>query len=76
MPVVAIVLDLPATVVLARNAARTERVVDPAVVRRHLATLRATVDDGRLAAEGLDAIVVLATPDEVDVAPRSSGRRG
>ena len=66
VPVVAIVLDLPATVVLARNAARTERVVDPAVVQRHLAAVRTTVDDGRLEAEGLDAIVVLATPEAVE----------
>jgi hypothetical protein len=53
-------------VVLARNAARLERVVDPAVVRRHLASIRGTVDDGRLAAEGLDAVVILRTPEAVD----------
>jgi predicted kinase len=66
VPVTAIVLDLPADVVLARNAARVERVVDPAVVERHLAEVRATVADGRLAAEGLDAVVVLQTPEAVD----------
>jgi predicted kinase len=61
VPVAALVLDLPAADVLARNAARVERVVDPAVVRRHLASLRAIVDDGRLAAEGIDPVVVLET---------------
>jgi protein phosphatase len=66
VPVGAIVLDLPAAVVLARNAARTERVVDPAVVRRHLAAVRTTVDDGRLTAEGLDTVVVLTTPGAVE----------
>jgi predicted kinase len=75
VPVTAIVLDLPASVILARNAARTERVVDPAVVERHLAALRATVDDGRLTAEGLDAVVVLTTPEAVE-ALRIERRRG
>jgi protein phosphatase len=66
VPVTALVLDLPAAVVLARNAARVERVVDPAVVQRHLAAVRAAVDDGQLATEGLDAVVVLGTPEAVD----------
>src|SRR6478752_1897791 len=66
VPVIAIVLDLPATAVMARNAARVGRVVDPAVVQRHLAAVRTTVDDGRLAAEGLDAVVVLTTPEAVE----------
>ncbi len=66
MPVTALVLDLPPAVVMARNAARAERVVDPAVVQRHLAAVRATVDDGRLDAEGLDAVVVLTTPEAVE----------
>ena len=67
VPVAAIVLDLPATVVLARNAARTERVVDPAVVQRHLAAVRTTRRRrGGSAAEGLDAVVVLATPEAVE----------
>jgi predicted kinase len=66
MPVVAIVLDLPAEVVLARNAARTERVVDRAVVGRHLAAVRSTVDGGHLTVEGYDAIVMLGSPEAVD----------
>ena len=66
VPVVAVVLDLPATVVLARNAARAERVVDRPVVERHLAALRSTIDGGRLAAEGFAAVVILSTPGEVE----------
>ena len=45
LPVVAIVLDLPADVVDAQNTARP-RVVDPAVVDRHLASIRALLFDG------------------------------
>ncbi len=66
VPAVAIVLDLPAAVVHARNAARTERVVDAAVVDRHLAALRATIDSGALEREGFDPIVILRSPAEVD----------
>jgi protein phosphatase len=66
VPVVAIVLDLPAAVVLARNAGRTERVVDRAVVGRHLAVVRSTLDGGQLAVEGFDAIVLLGSPGAVD----------
>jgi protein phosphatase len=66
VPIVAIVLDLPAAVVLARNAGRSERVVDRAVVGRHLAALRSTVDGGQLAAEGYDAVVLLGSPEAVD----------
>ena len=40
VPSTAIVFDLPPETVLARNAARTERVVDPPVVDRHLTRLR------------------------------------
>lgn len=65
VPVVAIVLDLPAGTVYARNAGRT-RVVDAGVVDRQLAWLRQTVDGGRLAAEGFDPIAILRTTDEVD----------
>lgn len=63
---VAIALDLPASVVIARNAARTGRVVDARVVRRHLTRMRATLDgaDGGLAAEGFAAVFVLRDPAE------------
>ena len=61
VPVVAIVLDLPAGVVHAQNTARP-RVVDPAVVDRHLASIRALVDGPGLALEGIDPVVVLRDP--------------
>jgi protein phosphatase len=65
-PVVALVLDLPATTVLAQNATRRTRVVDPAVVERHLAAVRQTVDRGQLTAEGFDHVVLLRTPTDVE----------
>jgi protein phosphatase len=68
VPTSAIVFDLPAETVLARNAARTERVVDPAVVARHLTRLRAAIDGPgpRLADEGFDQVIVLRDPLEVE----------
>jgi predicted kinase len=65
-PVVAVVLDLPAATVLAQNVARSARVVDPAVVERHLAAIRRTVDHGQLTAEGFDHVVLLRTPIDVE----------
>ena len=44
VPATAIVLDLPAEIVLARNMARRPRVVDENVVRHHLARLGASLD--------------------------------
>jgi predicted kinase len=66
VPAVAIVLDLPVDVVLARNEARAGRVVDPAIVRRQLAELRPIVDRGSLAGEGFDAVYVIRDPDALD----------
>jgi protein phosphatase len=65
IPVVAIVMDLPPAVIRSQNAARTARVVDPDVVERHLAAIRRTVDEGRLATEGFDHTVVLRSPIDV-----------
>jgi protein phosphatase len=56
VPIVAIVLDLPDAVVHARNAARTERVVDPEVVAAQLADLRHSRSPGRLDSEGFDVV--------------------
>lgn len=61
----AIVLDLAPAVVQARNGGRP-RVVDPAVVARHLVAVRDVVDADRLAAEDFDPVVILRTPREVD----------
>lgn len=67
VPVMAIVLDLPADVVLARNAARAGRVVDEAVVRRHLGRLRQALDGPgpTLRDEGFARVVVLRDPGDV-----------
>jgi protein phosphatase len=66
VPSVAVVLDLPPAVVQARNAGRPARVVDPAVVDRHLASLRHAVETSALAAEGFDQVIVLDDPALVD----------
>jgi predicted kinase len=68
VPVTAIVLDLPAATVVARNAARPARTVDMAVVRRQLAGVRASLDGPAppLRGEGFRQIVVLRDPGEVD----------
>ena len=67
VPAVAIVFDLPSGVVLARNAARPERVVDPLVVNDHLARVRALADRGSLEAEGFEAVHRLTDPPEIEL---------
>jgi predicted kinase len=66
VPAVALVLDLPAEVVLRRNTNRVGRSVDPTVVEHQLSLLRVALDDGRLRSEGFDAVVELRTTDQVD----------
>lgn len=66
VPAIAIVLDLPEAVVLARNASRHDRVVPEDVVRRHLAEVRRIVGSRALEADGFAMIVTLTDPDEVD----------
>jgi protein phosphatase len=63
---IAIVLDLPTSVILARNAARRERVVDPAVILDQLASLRASVAPGLLETEGFTAVHTITTPVDLD----------
>lgn len=65
VPLVAVVFDLPADVVLARNA-RRERVVERSVVERHLAAVRALVDRDQLAGEGFSMVVVLRSSAEAE----------
>lgn len=74
VPAVAIVLDLPSNVIHVQNAGRTARIVDPAVVERHIAAIRQTVDEGRLVTEGFDHVVLLRSPR--DVAALRVERRG
>jgi predicted kinase len=68
VPATAIVLDLPAETVIARNNARPARVVDLAVVRDQLAGVRAALDGPAsvLLTEGFAQVVVLRDPAEVD----------
>ena len=68
LPATAVVLDLPPSLVLARNAARPTRVVAEAIVRRHLERLRAALDgrETALAEEGFAQVVVLRDPADVD----------
>ena len=69
VPVTAIVLDLPASTVIARNAARPARTVDMAVVRRQLAGVRASLDGPgpTLLHEGFAQVIVLRDAAEVDL---------
>lgn len=68
LPAVAIVFDLPADLILARNAGRPERIVDEFVVRDHLDRLRITLDDpaGALQREGFGQVIVLRDPNQVE----------
>ena len=63
VPAVAIVFALPRDVVLARNAARPERVVDPAIVERHLDRLDAALP---VLGDAFADVVFLRTPAEAD----------
>jgi len=64
-PVIAIVLDLPAEIVRAQNAARTGRQVPEAIVDRHLTSLAGTLARDALGFEGHQHIVILHSPAEV-----------
>jgi predicted kinase len=68
LPAVAIVLDLPEATVLSRNASRRGRVVDAAVVRRHLLRVRRSLDGlpASLHDEGFGEVVVLRNEVELD----------
>jgi protein phosphatase len=68
VPAVAIVLDLPVVTVLARNAARTSRLVDVPIVVRHLATLRRGLDGPTppILAEGFAAVVIIRDAADAD----------
>jgi len=68
VPAVAIVLDLPAEIVLAQNAARRPRTVDEAVVRRQTDRLRMSLDGPNplIGRDGFIAVVVLRDAVEID----------
>jgi protein phosphatase len=66
VPAVAIVLDLPPALVLARNATRTGRIVPEEAVRRQLAELARSLRGGDLDGDGFAAIHRLETAAELD----------
>jgi protein phosphatase len=70
-PAAAIVFNLPLATCLERNAARTDRQVPPASIKRQHALMRASLDG--LAAEGFDPIAVLMTTQEVETASVARG---
>jgi protein phosphatase len=64
LPAVAIVLDLPLRLCLGRNADRSDRVLDPQVLRRQRDTLRRGL--AGLPTEGFHIVHRLTAADEVD----------
>ncbi len=66
IPAVAIVLDLPPALVLARNATRSGRIVPEEAVRRQLDELARSIRRGSLDADGFAAIHVLRRAAELD----------
>jgi predicted kinase len=66
IPSIAIVLDLPAAIVLARNADRPCRVVPEDAVRRHLDRVAASLRPPGFEAEGFARVLVLRDPGAVD----------
>jgi protein phosphatase len=66
LPAIALVLDLPPELVLARNARRAGRVVPESAARRQLADLRASLGEGALEAEGFAAVHVVRTAADLD----------
>jgi predicted kinase len=65
LPVVALVLDLHPSIVLARNTTRA-RQVDEAVVRSQLERVRTTAGEGLLAGEGCATVWIGRTPEAID----------
>ena len=65
-PIVAIVLDLPPDLVLARNATREGRIVPEAAVRAQLADLAKSIRRSALDAEGFAQVHHLRLAEEVD----------
>lgn len=63
-PAAAFVFNLPLATCLERNAARTDRRLPPAAIRRQHARMRASL--AGLAAEGFNPLAVLATAGEIE----------
>ena len=73
VPSIAIVLDLPARLVLARNATRPGRIVPEDAVRRQLHDLARSLRRGDLDADGFAAVHHLRTAAEVDALELAGG---
>jgi protein phosphatase len=70
-PAAAIVFNLPLAICLERNAARADRRLPPAAIRRQHARMLASLDG--LAAEGFDPVVELGTIEAVEAATVAPG---
>lgn len=66
VPAIAIVLDLDPVLVLARNAARAERIVPRAAIERQLAALARSLRRDELAHEGFVSVHHLRTPSDIE----------
>ena len=66
MPCIAVVLDLPEAVVLARNAGRRQGAVPDGVVRRHLGRLASAMRPPGLESEGFARVCILHDAAAVD----------
>jgi predicted kinase len=66
VPAVALVLDLPPAVVLARNAGRGARAVPEPAVQRHLRRLEASLRPPGLEAEGFALVLSVRDPADAD----------
>jgi protein phosphatase len=71
-PAAAIVFNLPLATCLERNAARVDRRLPPASIRRQHARMRESLDG--LPAEGFDPILVLTTVEAVEATRIERGR--
>jgi protein phosphatase len=67
VPAIAIVLDLPVKLVLARNATRVGRIVPEAAVERQLQDLARSLRRGDLEADGFAAVHHVRTAEDLDV---------
>jgi protein phosphatase len=66
VPAIAIVLDLEPTLVQARNATRTGRIVPTGAVEQQLADLERALRGDTLGREGFHAVTVIRTAAELD----------
>jgi protein phosphatase len=64
VPAVAVVLDLPARLSIARDRARRDRRVGASIVKKHVRELRAS--RGTLADEGFRQVHLLKNPEEIE----------